>query len=386
MNKCKFNNFKKLIKLFIRKITNPDHRDYIRFRLIKIKIYCKFCKILRRLIITNKILIAFLINEKNLQKRIKISYLIFEYQRLYGNFKNISKTRKFYLKLISKKEVIENDINEIISAKIELGKLKGLRDIISMNTNKKNKINQIALLDFIENKENKNMDIIDNSFYKKIYNKTIAVVGPASPLADNGEQIDRYDYIVRVNTLITRRVPAILDKSKTGLRTDIIYYNDWMVNRWRNIIFNPENIYWNVFKNKKNCEKFINLSKNKSCSNQTTLDFLNGSTTAGAMMISNILFDLLKYNPKKIKIFNVDFYFNGFNYMKGYKNFINKARNEKWFVKELRKHDAFFNYELIKLFLNNKKIEIDKMGMVPLKMNSHDYASRLHKHFSKHTY
>lgn len=375
-----------MIKVLIRKITNPDHRDYIRFRLIKIKIYCKLSKILKRLIITNKILIAFLINEKNIQKRIEVSYLIFEYQRLYGNFINISKTRKFYLKLISKKKVCENNINEIISAKIELSNLKGLRNIISLNTDKIKKINQKLLLDFFENKENENMDVVNKSFYKKIYNKTIAVVGPASPLANKGEQIDKHDYIVRVNTLITRKVPGILDKSKTGLRTDIIYYNDDMVNRWGNIIFNSENIYWNVFKNKKNCEKFINLSKNKSCSNQTTLDFLNGSTTAGAMMIPNILFDLLKYNPKKIKIFNVDFYFNGFNYMRGYKNLINKARNEKRFVKELRKHDAFFNYKLIKLFLNNKKIEIDKMGMVPLKMNSCDYALKLHKNFSKHTY
>jgi hypothetical protein len=282
--------------------------------------------------------------------------------------------------------VCENNINEIISAKIELGKFKGLRDIISINTNKKKKVNQRVLLDFFENKENKNMDIIDINFYNKIYNKTIAVVGPASPLSENGEQIDRYDYIVRVNTLIGGKVPITLDKSKTGLRTDIIYYNDDMVNRWCDIIMSPENVHWNVFKNKKNCEKFINLSKNKSCSNQTTLDFLNGSTTAGAMMIPNILFDLLKYNPKKIKIFNVDFYLSGFNYMKGYKNYINKARNEKRFVKELRKHDAFFNYKLIKLFLNNKRIAIDEMGMIPLKMNSHDYASRLHKHFSKHTY
>ena len=375
-----------MIKVLIRKITKPDHRDYVRFKLIKIKIYCKLCKILKNLIITNKKLIAYLINEKNLKKRIKISYLIFEYQRLYGNFKNITKTRNFYLKLISKKEVCENNINEIISAKIELGKFKGLRDIISINTNKKKKVNQRVLLDFFENKENKNMDIIDINFYNKIYNKTIAVVGPASPLSENGEQIDRYDYIVRVNTLIGGKVPITLDKSKTGLRTDIIYYNDDMVNRWCDIIMSPENVHWNVFKNKKNCEKFINLSKNKSCSNQTTLDFLNGSTTAGAMMIPNILFDLLKYNPKKIKIFNVDFYLSGFNYMKGYKNYINKARNEKRFVKELRKHDAFFNYKLIKLFLNNKRIAIDEMGMIPLKMNSHDYASRLHKHFSKHTY
>ncbi len=375
-----------MIKVLIRKITKPDHRDYVRFKLIKIKIYCKLCKILKNLIITNKKLIAYLINEKNLKKRIKISYLIFEYQRLYGNFKNITKTRNFYLKLISKKEVSENNINEIISAKIELGKFKGLRDIISINTNKKKKINQMVLLDLFENKENKNMDIIDINFYNKIYNKTIAVVGPASPLSENGEQIDRYDYVVRVNTLIGGKVPITLDKFKTGLRTDIIYYNDDMVNRWCDIIMSPENVHWNVFKNKKNCEKFINLSKNKSCSNQTTLDFLNGSTTAGAMMIPNILFDLLKYNPKKIKIFNVDFYLSGFNYMKVYKNYINKARNEKRFVKELRKHDAFFNYKLIKLFLNNKRIAIDKMGMIPLKMNSHDYASRLHKHFSKHTY
>lgn len=375
-----------MIKVLIRKITKPDHRDYIRFRLIKIKIYCKFCKILKSLIITNKILTAYLINEKNLQKKIKISYLIFEYQRLYGNFKNINKIRQFYLKLIAKNKISENNIDEIISAKIELGKFENLRKQISINTNEIKRVNQRLLLDFFENKENENMNIVNKNFFKKINNKTIAIVGPGNPLSENGEEIDKYDYIVRINILLSGKAALKLEKFKTGLRTDIIYYNDDMVNRWENIIMNPENIFWNVFKNKKNCDKFIDSSKKKSCSNQTTLNFLMGSTTASPMMLPNILFDLLRYNPKKIKIFNIDFYFNGFNYMKGYTNLINKERNEKSFVKELRKHDAFFNYKLIKLFLNNKKIEIDNMGMAPLKMNSYDYAFRLHKNFSKHTY
>ena len=375
-----------MIKVFIRKITKPDHRDYIRFRLIKIQIYCKICKILKSLIITNKILIAYLINEKNLQKKIKISYLIFEYQRLYGNFKNINKIRKFYLKLIAKDKMGENNIDEIISAKIELGKFKNLRKQISINTNEVKRINQKLLLDFFENKENENMNIVNKNFFKEINNKTIAIVGPGNPLSENGEEIDRHDYIVRINILLSGKAALTLDKYKTGLRTDIIYYNDDMVNRWENIIMSPKNIFWNVFKNKKNCDKFIDSSKKESCSNQTTLNFLMGSTTASPMMLPNILFDLLKYNPKKIKIFNIDFYLSGFNYMHGYKNLINKARNEKSFVKELRNHDAFFNYELIKLFLNNKKIEIDKMGMMPLKMDCRDYASKLHECFSKYTY
>ena len=57
----------------------------------------------------------------------------------------------------------------------------------------------------------------------------------------------------------------------------------------------------NVFKNKKNSEKYIDKTKTETCSTQNTLDFLRGSITASSLMVPNILFDLLKYNPKKIK-------------------------------------------------------------------------------------
>ena len=50
-------------------------------------------------------------------KEIKISFLIFEYHKLYGSFTNINKTRKYYLKLISNQKLIEKNISEIISTK-----------------------------------------------------------------------------------------------------------------------------------------------------------------------------------------------------------------------------------------------------------------------------
>ena len=375
-----------MIKILIRKITLPNHRDFIRYRLIKVVLYVKLCVLLESLLVTNKKIVACLINEKNLEKKIKVSFLIFEYHRLYGSFININKTRKYYLKLISKQEFIEKNISEIISAKIELGDFSKVKERFFNSRESIIRTNQKLLIDFFENKNNKNLDIINKKFFKMINNKSIAVVGPANPLENNGKEIDSFDYIVRINILLSDKSAITLDETKTGLKTDIIYYNDDMVRRWEETIMSLKSNTWNVFKNKKNSKKYIDKTKRETCSTQTTLDFLRGSTTAGSMMVPNILFDLLKYNPKKIKVFNVDFYYDGFNYMDDYKKKINIERNVAIFSKELRKHDAFFNYQLIKNFLNNKKIQIDKMGMRPMIISDKGYADRLDNFFSKYTY
>ncbi len=366
-----------MIKVLLRKIIAPSQRDFIRFRIIKIIFYFKFCRILKSLIITKKKLVGCLINKKDIEKKISVSYLIFDYQRLFGSFKNINRTRKFYLRLLTKSK-LEKNVHNIISAKIELGDFENIVNIENIKD-----VNQKLLVNFINNKQNHNFDIINKNFYKLINNKSIAVVGPAKSLIHNGKEIDDFDYVVRINVLPSDKTKLILDKPETGLRTDIIYYNDAMVISWEKLIMNPKNIAWNVFKNKKNYEKYIETTGTKTCSWQSGLNFKTGG---GANMVLNILFDLLKYNPKEIKIFNADFWYNGFNYMKSYQDHIKMNNDQRLFVKELRQHDAFFNYQIVKKILNNKKVKIDKVGLEPMNVGIEAYAKKLDKFFENDTY
>ena len=366
-----------MIKILIRKIIPPSHRDFIKFRVIKISFYLKFCRILKSLIVTKKKLVRCLINIKDLEKKISFFFLIFDYQRLYGSFKNINRARKFYLRLLTKSK-LEKNIDKIISAKIELGDFDNIDNIDSIKD-----VNQKLLVNFINNKQNQNFNIINKNFYKLINNKSIAVVGPAKSFIHNGKEIDEFDYVVRINVLPSNKTELTLDKPETGMRTDIIYYNDSMVINWEKLIMNPKNIAWNVFKNEKNYEKYIETTGKETCSWQSGLNFKTGG---GANMILNILFDLLKYNPKEIKIFNADFWYNGFNYMKSYQDHIKMNNDQRLFVKELRQHDAFFNYQIVKKILNNKKVKIDKVGLEPMNVGIEAYAKKLDKFFENDTY
>ena len=321
-----------------------------------------------------------------MEKKIIFLSKFYKYQKLYGSFQKILKTRKIFLKLIEKQEPQKKNIDEIISAKIELGKFNQLNEKYYKFTSKEFADKYKLLINFFKSREEPFPRLFNNKFLEFIKNKSIAIVGPADSKIDNGDEIDNYDIVVRINILISGEESIKIDSKKMGSRTDIIYYNSDMVLRWKNNIFNSKNEVWIVFKDKKFYDDYLNFSKTERASYQSTLSFIKDPTGASAMMIPNVIFDLLKYNPKKIKIFNTNFYFDGFNYIDGIKKKINIKRNESYFVKEFRKHDAFFNYNLIKNLFQNQKIEIDKVGEKALKVDTRTYSKELDKHFEKFTY
>jgi hypothetical protein len=65
------------------------------------------------------------------------------------------------------------------------------------------------------------MNIKTDKMYEHLENKRVAIVGPASSLKDsgNGEYIDSFDFVVRLNYAKTNNI------KDTGTKTNIIYYD-----------------------------------------------------------------------------------------------------------------------------------------------------------------
>ena len=172
------------------------------------------CKISKSLIISKRNFIYFLLNQPKLVDKLIFLSIFFEYQKLFGSFQNLLKTRKLYLKLIEKQKPQETNIHQIISAKIELGNFNQINEnyfkFLNDEYSNKNKL----LINFFKNKDNNNTNLLDNKFFNFINNKSIAIVGPAKSQFDNGSEIDSFDNNVRINILISGKGSVEIDKKK----------------------------------------------------------------------------------------------------------------------------------------------------------------------------
>ena len=113
--------------------------------------------------------------------------------------------------------------------KIELGDFNKVKERFFNSTVCIIRTNQKLLIGFFENKNNENLNIISKKFFQIIKNKSIAILGPANPFEYNAKEIDNFDYILRTNFLHSGESGITLDETKTGLKADIIYYNDDIV-------------------------------------------------------------------------------------------------------------------------------------------------------------
>lgn len=189
----------------------------------------------------------------------------------------------------------------------------------------------------------------DNIFKKIIENKSIAIIGPSNSDLDQKEEIDNFDIVIRMNQ--EAQLENNLEKF-IGTKTDVIYFGGGLIHSRKKVVFDfikKTNVKFVCFKNNKTVNEF---RYNKILSRQW-LEF-PWSFDSSHMMIQNILFDIICFNPKKIKVFNVDMYVGKKKYISNkYKAGINSRSP----VFDL--HDPYVNYRIIKFFYYKNLIEVD---------------------------
>ena len=216
----------------------------------------------------------------------------------------------------------------------------------------------------------------DFKFLELVRGRSIAVVGPALPSDRVGSEIDSYDLIVRTNF----RTDANLPVEFFGSRTDISYYNHAAWTTRRDSVLNAaESLRWINLKGR-NDDKLLNellpsFAGGSRVFFQADTLFFEGNP----MAIPNILYDLLHFSPKCIKLFCSSFYISGNGYHPGYHGYVKSPYGVDFFSDGLRAHDPFSGFMFAKRAFQTNLILADRLGEGVLNTSCSQYASRLNE-------
>lgn len=240
------------------------------------------------------------------------------------------------LKVINKKKIYFLLLPKFYFFIFYLNNIKALIEKIIFK-NGKNLRNISAII----NKNN------EKQFSTLIENKSIAVVGPGHSTDYKGTEIDSFDIVVRINTFSNHGEKY---KKYIGSKTDIIYFNGGEFTKFEN--GKKVEFLNNVFL----CSR-KSFSKEFRKKNIRPTRKLNFNLFGGNGFIQDIIIDLLHFNTKEIKIFNVDFTLNNKMYNANYTKPNLVSQKEAYYRQS--KVDFFSNINFMRLLMQNNTIKVD---------------------------
>ena len=226
-------------------------------------------------------------------------------------------------------------------------------------------------------------DKVCQKYLRYISGKSIAIVGPAPTDEENGTEIDSYDIVIRNGYKGKKYQPAV---KKFGLRTDVSYYGNgnaryYVVNRNSEFL---RDLDWAVFKSKEYAKHVSEIDKNRCRCFKKNHFYFCGSPT----MIQNIVFDILHFNPKKIKLFNLNFNLAGITHYKTYhpeKNKPEKPVYSKLWINQHGSTGGFAHHDLLSqiIFTRNLwktgRIEVDNECERVLRMSNDEFLKEMER-------
>lgn len=146
-----------------------------------------------------------------------------------------------------------------------------------------------------------------------INNKKIAIVGPTSISTDKSCEIEQYDIIIRLNA---SKENSLFENK--GYRTNISNYN---FDNGRYLI-NHNNEFINefdycVFSSSEAPKKLQNNGITKV--NSRTMRRFPFEFAGGYNMIQKTILDIISFQPRKLKIYGINFFLKSNSYERGYK-------------------------------------------------------------------
>jgi hypothetical protein len=290
-------------------------------------------------------------------------FILYFYSRMFSSFS---------LQLILRKELIKK-----ISPKSK-NYLISRMSIQKFSYKKLNTFNQYEELSVYNKKKRYNYEpkSADNLFLNKIQNKSVAIVGPSNSKVLRGREIDKFDIVIRTNST------SVLNKRTNvfGKKTSVIYFNS---NRVRinlpNIKKISKEVEWLVFKSKNDLKKtglrkkFLRFSKSPQ----------NLMYLSNPMALQIIIYDILRFNPSKVKLFYFDLYSTTKAYNKNYKSF---DLSKQEISNSIRAHDMIGCFNFTKQFYDLKLIDIDYKTCKILKSSLSSYAKKLDNLYGKTKY
>ena len=304
---------------------------------------------------------SFWINKIEIFKESKSIEIIFKcYQILI--FLGLYETALIYRNLYVERCLLsDNEINKVRS-QFELGlvsnfsKIKHRKFNILFHAYSK----LIEKKNFIEFYNNLN-HLHETKEHDFFYNKKILIIGPLSKTNNYHD----YDTIIFIKSQPKKTLKKLTTKNV------IIYFNSHNIrNKNFHNFYNDNYDEVNLFKVKES----VGLSKTSSINKNPYL--LSG----GPMMLQNILFDIMIYNPNKIFISGFNFYCSKKMYNDSYQSL--RWYDDIFFVrKSFALHDLISNFQFVKNMFDINLLSVDELGSEILKLSVKDYIIRIKKYY-----
>jgi hypothetical protein len=211
---------------------------------------------------------------------------------------------------------------------------------------------------------------IDKKFWNLIKDKTVAVVGPAPSGQPYGDEIDSFEIVIRMGYMGPESMP---DRSEFGKTVNVSYYGEAISEKID--IINTDflnKLDFSVFKTTKYCFQKDLIRREKGRISMKNSNFFYGSP----LEANRILYDLLHFQPHKIKLFKSNFYHSNNIYYAGFKPEI-FSLNKIFYG--FAHHDILSNLNFTRIIRNNGLIEADRDCHNVLDLNSFDYCASMEK-------
>ena len=208
----------------------------------------------------------------------------------------------------------------------------------------------------------------ENTFSSLIENKTIALVGPSYSKEEQGNEIDTYDLVIRLNAFENHKHEF---KKYIGSKTNIVYLNGGEFTKFE------KGKKTEFLKNSFLCSR-KSFSEEFQKKNIRATRKLNFNLFGGNGFVQDVIIDLLHFKIKEIKVFNVDFTLNSKMYTPSYTKPNQVSQKEAYYRQS--KVDFFSNINFMRLLLLNNTIMVD--NNLKILLNSSNYElSKLFKKF-----
>lgn len=220
----------------------------------------------------------------------------------------------------------------------------------------------------------------DSRYLDFLGGRSVAVVGPAEQTENVGEEIDAFEVVIRTNFNPDARFPAELH----GTRTDVSYYNaaSW-IHRRATVMRALDQLKWVNLKGQ-GTDRIVSEERPDFLGRTRVFYQLDRFfNLGGPMAIANIVFDLLRFSPSKLKLFGADFYAGGLNYhptyFKGRES--TQIPNVASLTQGLRMHETFGTFLFGKAILESGLMEADALTARALALDLDGYAAVIQETF-----
>jgi hypothetical protein len=215
-------------------------------------------------------------------------------------------------------------------------------------------------------------------FRDLVQGKTIAVVGPAPDGQSTSDEIDSHDLVVRINYRGRDRMP---DPIEFGSRIDISYYNGQdsrhLADTGQTSFFSE--LRFAAFKSIRH--EFQTFLEYNGVARQLfpPVNLFNGTPLQG----QNLIYDLLHFNPARIKLFKSNLFMDHRPYDPNYRDYQRNAlgvihgklSNER--LGSFATHDLLSQRALLRTLIANGLIYTDKTLTEVLNLGDEDYLNAI---------